>query len=288
LRKGQIIKLIGGLYTVLDEDKIETILKPRGKFRHNNTSPKVGDYVLFNDDVITDVLPRKNDLVRPQIANVDQAILVHSATNPTFSFNLLDRFLTIIENEDITPVIIVTKIDLLTDNGLADLKEKLMYYESFYDVYYIDGKHGFNIQSIEPVFKDKVSVLAGQTGAGKSTLMNALRPELNLKTDDISKALGRGKHTTRHVELMAFNDGLVADTPGFSKLDFRNIPLENVPMNYVDFFELSHQCKFNGCTHINEPGCEVKSRVKSGDILPSRYDNYKKIYEEIKQIKPKY
>lgn len=288
MRNGQIIKLIGGLYTVLDEEKIETILKPRGKFRHNKTSPKVGDYVLFNDDVITDVLPRKNDLVRPQIANVDQAILVHSATNPTFSFNLLDRFLTIIENEDITPVIIVTKIDLLENDALVEIKEKLTYYESFYDVYYIDGKHGLNIQSIESVFKDKVSVLAGQTGAGKSTLMNALRPELNLKTDEISKALGRGKHTTRHVELMAFNDGLVADTPGFSKLDFRNIPLENVPMNYVDFFKLSHQCKFNGCTHINEPGCEVKARVKNGDILPSRYENYKKIYEEIKQIKPKY
>ena len=119
-------------------------------------------------------------------------------------------------------------------------------------------------------------------------LLNALKPELNLKTDAISMALGRGKHTTRHVELIAFNDGWVADTPGFSKLDFRMVQLENVPLNFVDFFEASNKCKFNGCTHLDEPGCEVKKLLKEGKILPSRYENYKKIYEEIKQVKPKY
>lgn len=288
MKNGRIIKLIGGLYTVVDENNNRYVLRPRGKFRHINTSPKVGDYAQFNDDVIMDIQERSNDLVRPQIANVDQAILVNSAKHPNFSFNLLDRFLTIIENEDIQPIIVITKIDLLKDEELQDLKEKMTYYESFYDVYYVDGLHGLHTESIKHIFKDKVSVLSGQTGAGKSTLLNALKPELNLKTDAISMALGRGKHTTRHVELIEFNDGWVADTPGFSKLDFRMVKLENVPLNFVDFFEVSNNCKFNGCTHLNEPGCEVKRLLKEGEILPSRYENYKKIYEEIKQNKPKY
>ena len=288
MKNGRIIKLIGGLYTVVDEDNNQYVLRPRGKFRHINTSPKVGDYALFNEDVIVDILERNNDLVRPQIANVDQAILVNSAKHPNFSFNLLDRFLTIIENEDIQPIIVITKIDLLKDEELADLKDKMTYYETFYDVYYVDGLHALHTESIKHIFKDKVSVLSGQTGAGKSTLLNALKPELNLKTDAISMALGRGKHTTRHVELIPFNDGWVADTPGFSKLDFRNVNLDNVPLNFVDFFEASHNCKFNGCTHINEPGCEVKKKLNEGKILPSRYENYKKIYDEIKQEKPKY
>jgi ribosome biogenesis GTPase len=245
LKKGRIIKLIGGLYTVLDDSENTYTLKPRGKFRHDNESPKVGDYVTFNADVIKTMSKRKNDLIRPQIANVDQAILIHSATRPTFSFNLLDRFLTIIENEDIKPLIVVTKIDLLSNADLTDLKQKLAYYEPFYDIYYVDALHQVDTAILHPIFKHKVSVLAGQTGAGKSTFMNALKPELNLKTDDISKALGRGKHTTRHVELIPFNDGLIADTPGFSKLDFRNVALENVPLNFVDFFQLSSSCKFN-------------------------------------------
>ncbi|MEC9484968.1 MAG: ribosome small subunit-dependent GTPase A [Candidatus Izemoplasma sp.] len=288
MKNGRIIKLIGGKYTVLGEQGDVITLTPRGKMRHINTSPKVGDLVTYNDDFIQEVLPRHNDLVRPAIANVDQALLIHSATRPTFSFNLLDRFLTIIENEDITPIIVVTKIDLLRDHDLINLKEQLAYYEEFYDIYYVDAKHREHIEQLDTIFTDKISVLAGQTGAGKSTLLNAIDPTLNLKTDDISDALGRGKHTTRHVELIPLSGGLIADTPGFSKLDFRNIDLDNVPLNFVDFFALSHQCKFNGCTHINEPKCAVKQALNDGDILPSRYENYKRIYEEVKDIKPKY
>ena len=288
MKNGRIIKLIGGKYTVLGDEGDLVTLTPRGKMRHINTSPKVGDLVTYNDDFIQEVLPRHNDLVRPAIANVDQAILVHSATRPTFSFNLLDRFLTIIENEDITPIIVVTKIDLMNPDDLALLKDKLAYYETYYNVYYVDAKHREHIEQLDTVFHDKISVLAGQTGAGKSTLLNAIDPSLDLKTDDISDALGRGKHTTRHVELIPLSGGLIADTPGFSKLDFRNIDLDNIPLNFVDFFERSHQCKFNGCTHINEPKCAVKEAVKNGEILPSRYENYKRIYEEVKEIKPKY
>jgi len=288
LEKGRITKLIGGLYTVLDKNNKSHKLKARGKFRHIKESPKVGDIVMFDHEFIKEVLNRKNNLVRPPVANVDQAILINSAKEPNFSFNLLDRFLMLIENEDITPVIVITKIDLLTKEELQNLKNKMDYYESFYQVVYLSSKTKENVLELNDLFTDKISVFAGQTGAGKSSLLNAINPDFNLETNEISKALGRGKHTTRHSELLPIHGGLVADTPGFSKLDFYDIALENVPMNFIDFFEISHLCKFRGCTHFNEPKCKVKVEVDNGNILPSRYENYKMIYEEIKNQKPKY
>ena len=288
MREGLIVKLIGGLYTVLDENNDKFELKARGKFRHTNESPKVGDNVMFDDEFIKIVKERRNNLARPAVCNVDQAILINSAKEPKFSFNLLDRFLMLIENEDITPVIIVTKIDLCTNEELNGLMRKMEYYESFYDVMYISSKTNENIEDIKNLFKDKISVFAGQTGAGKSSLLNAIDPELKLATNIISKALGRGKHTTRHSELLPILGGLVADTPGFSKLDFYEINVDNVLVNFVDFFELSNECKYRGCTHINEPKCKVKEEVEKGTILPSRYANYLTIYDEIKNTKRKY
>lgn len=288
MKDGLIIKLIGGLYTVLDEENNSHKLKARGKFRHTKESPKVGDRVLFDHEFIKDLKERKNNLVRPPICNVDQAILINSAKEPNFSFNLLDRFLMTIENEEITPVIVITKIDLLESKELEVLKAKMKYYETFYDVVYLSSKTKENVEALNHIFKDKISVFAGQTGAGKSSLLNAINPLFNLETNAISKALGRGKHTTRHSELLPVYGGLVADTPGFSKLDFFDIDLENVPMNFVDFFELSSECKFRACTHINEPKCKVKEEVEKGNILSSRYENYKSIFDEIKNTKPKY
>jgi ribosome biogenesis GTPase len=288
LEQGRIVKLIGGLYTVLKDNGERIELKARGRFRHQNKSPKVGDIVIFNQEFIHEVLPRQNELKRPPIANVDQAILVNSAKEPNFSFSLLDRFLLLIENEDIRPVLVVTKIDLLSDVEIAELKNQLSYYKKYYDVVYLSGKTKENVDLIKPILKNKVSVLAGQSGAGKSSLLNAIDSSFQLATDEISKALGRGKHTTRHVELHRICNGLVADTPGFSKLDYSTLNVDNVPINFVDFFDLSSECKYRGCTHLEEPGCKVKLEVERGHIPLSRYQSYKQIYMEIKNQKIKY
>jgi len=288
LKKGLITKLTGGLYTVQDDDSKKYQLKARGLFRHTNESPKVGDRVTFDDEFILTIEDRTNNLLRPPVANVEQAILINSAKEPNFSFNLLDRFLLLIEDEGITPVIVITKIDLLTATELKALQDEMSYYESFYKVYYLSAKTMTNLSVLDDLFKGKISVFAGQTGAGKSSLLNALNPHFNLETNEISKALGRGKHTTRHSELLDVFGGLVADTPGFSRLDFYKVDLENVPVNFVDFFHLSKDCKYRACTHINEPHCKVKEELEKGHILLSRYENYKMIYEEIKTQKPKY
>lgn len=285
---GRIIKLIGGLYTVLDESNVSHLVKARGKFRHKNESPKVGDLVEFNKDFILKYSERKNNLARPAVSNIDQAIIINSAKEPGFSFNLLDRFLLLIEHESITPVIVITKIDLLSADELRILREKMKYYEKYYDVYFVSSVTFENTLQLKEIFRDKVSVFAGQTGAGKSSLLNALYPEFKLETNAISKALGRGKHTTRYSELLPLFGGLVADTPGFSKLEFVDILIDEIKDCFVDFFELSHECKYRGCTHINEPNCKVKEELEKGNILASRHHNYKTITEEIKEQKIKY
>lgn len=288
MKKGRVVKLIGGIYTVMDEDKKRYNLKPRGIFRHRNIQLKVGDWVQFTDDVIEEVMDRKNDLYRPMIANVDQVLLVNSARHPDFSFLLLDKFITLIEANHIKPVIIITKTDLMDPKSLAVLKEKMTYYESFYRVIYFSSVTQENLDEIKEVTRDKVNVLAGQTGAGKSTILNTINPELEITTNEISMALGRGKHTTRHVELIVFGDGFIADTPGFSSLEFKDVTSNNIKDYFVDFFALSHMCKFNQCSHVHEPKCEVIKRVKNGQILQERYDDYLHIFQEVKAIKPRY
>ncbi|MBU1020678.1 MAG: ribosome small subunit-dependent GTPase A [Firmicutes bacterium] len=288
MKEGLITKLTGGLYTVVDENKVFHELKARGKFRHTNESPKVGDHVLYDDDFIMEILERKNNLTRPALSNIDQVLLINSCKAPDFSFNLLDRFLLLIEHESITPIILITKTDLMTSTELDKLKEQMKYYEKYYKVMYISTKTNEDTQEIKNLFKDKISVFSGQTGAGKSSLLNLLDITLDLETNEISKALGRGKHTTRHSQLHDLFGGFVADTPGFSKLEFYDIKEEDVPDCFVDFFELSKNCKYRGCTHLNEPKCAVKTALENKEILESRYINYKLILEEIQNQKPKY
>ncbi|MEL3972374.1 ribosome small subunit-dependent GTPase A [Rossellomorea oryzaecorticis] len=293
MAEGKIIKALSGFYYVLS-DGVITQCRGRGVFRKNKVTPLVGDYVEFQADNETEgyilkVFERKNELVRPPIANVDQAILVFSAREPDFSTTLLDRFLVLVESKDIDPLICITKMDLLQKDEIKEIEGYAEHYRSFgYEVVVTSSKTEQGIEELSPYMRDKTSVFAGQSGVGKSTLLNVIKPELDLKTAMISSHLGRGKHTTRHVELIHIGDGLVADTPGFSSLEFTDIEVEDLPQYFPEMVEASEQCKFRGCLHINEPKCAVKNAVDTGDIPSYRYDHYLTFHQEIKDRKPRY
>lgn len=269
--EGKIIKLISNDYTVLSNNK-KYICKSRGKFRKLKISPLVGDQVVFDDinNYILEVKKRKNELVRPPVANIDQAFIITSVKHPNFSTNLLDKLIDIIEFNNIEPIICFTKLDLLNKEEQNDIDVYINYYKKIgYKVF-----TNTQISEIKEQFKNKISVFTGQTGAGKSTLLNNINPNLKIKTDDISYALGRGKHTTRHVELIDLENGFVADTPGFSSLEFIDMKDIDIRDNFVEFELYKEKCKYRDCMHDKEDECEVKNKVRSGDILESRYQNY--------------
>lgn len=268
--RGKIIKLISNDYTVLFNDK-EYVCKSRGKFRNLKISPLVGDEVIFdeNNNYILEVLPRKNALLRPPVANIDQAVIITSVKHPDFSSNLLDKLLTIIEFNNIKPIICFTKLDLLSDIEKKEMDSVIAYYNKIYDVYL-----NTEVDKIKQIFINKVTVFTGQSGAGKSTLLNHLDSNLNIKTNDISYALGRGKHTTRHVELLPIYNGLVADTPGFSAVDFNDMCNSDIRDNFIEFNRYREECKYKDCMHNKEDDCAIKKEVVKGNILKSRYDNY--------------
>lgn len=269
--QGKIIKQISNDYTIKSGDK-EYICKARGKFRKMEISPLVGDEVIFdeNDNYILKILPRKNELTRPSIANIDKAILITSLKQPDFDTNLLDKLLTIITYNNITPVIIFTKSDLLTKEELENFKTYFDYYKKIgYDCYM-----NYELDEIKKIFKNKVSVFTGQSGAGKSTLLNNLDKTLNIKTAEISLALNRGKHTTRHTSLLEIEGGLVADTPGFSALSFGEMTNDLIRDNFIEFNNYREKCKYRDCMHYKEDECEIKNKVAEKEILQSRYDNY--------------
>ncbi|BCE06499.1 MULTISPECIES: ribosome small subunit-dependent GTPase A [Bacillus] len=292
--EGKIIKALSGFYYVLDGDQIIQC-RGRGVFRKNKITPLVGDDVVYQADndkegYILEIKDRFNELVRPPISNVDQAVLVFSAKEPTFSTSLLDRFLVLVEAGGIRPIICITKMDLVDDDAL---KERIhQYAEDYrnigYSVYTTSMKNGSGIEDIVSHFQDKITVFAGQSGVGKSSLLNAISPDLELKTAGISAHLGRGKHTTRHVELIDINGGLVADTPGFSSLEFAGIEAEDLGSAFLEISEKSAECKFRGCLHMKEPNCAVKRAVENGEIAQYRYDHYVEFLTEIKDRKPRY
>lgn len=258
-------------------------------------SPKVGDIVelTLNDNTyfINNIYPRKNDLERPLVSNVDVMVLVFSATQPEFSFNLLDNMLLVVYINKIKPVLVVTKIDLLDTIKLEQLKTKLDYYHQTLnlDIFYTNNFDAKSLPQLTPYFNNTLGVLMGQTGVGKSSLINALFPKLNLKTDEISQALGRGKHTTRVASLYPFHKGFIADTPGFSKVDFSLFYKEELKNYYPDFVKLARTCKYtNQCNHIGEEGCAVIKEVRCGKIITERYDNYLRFFSKIKQQKRRY
>ncbi|MGX7164248.1 ribosome small subunit-dependent GTPase A [Enterococcus massiliensis] len=287
LVRGQIRKALSGFYYVAAEGQVYQT-RARGNFRNRKITPLVGDEVIFESSNLTDgylleILPRKNELVRPPVANVDQGIIVASLVEPNFSFNLLDRFLVTLEYEAIEPIIYLSKIDLLTDKSLV-ATIKACYEKIGYTV--IASENGF--ADLTRLFPERISVFMGQSGAGKSTLLNKILPELDLATAAISDSLGRGKHTTRHVELLSIADGLVADTPGFSSIDFLAIESTELPKEFPEFVAASHLCKFRECMHDKEPQCEVKRQVASGEIAQTRYDNYLQFLAEIENRRPVY
>ena len=267
--QGQIIKISSDLHFVKAGNDSYPC-KCRGIFRKEHITPLVGDYVLFDKDkhLIESILPRKNEFHRPKVANIDQAFIVTSLVNPDFSLNLLDKLLVLMEINNVKPVIVITKQDLMNEVDLNVIYSKLKYYESI--GYVVVSNRDIN--KIEELLKSKTSVFTGQTGAGKSTLLNKLNDDWNLETGEVSLALGRGKHTTRVVEILDFLDGKVVDTPGFSALDFSGVSKDKIKNAFLEFQK--YPCSYRDCTHTNEEECEIKKRVLSGDILESRYEDY--------------
>ena len=293
MAQGLIRKALSGYYYVQHEGELIQC-RGRGVFRNRGESPLVGDLVDFtregtSDGTVTKIHERKNALVRPPIANIDQAILVFSVKEPNFNTILLDRFLVVLESFHVEPIICLTKMDLLTEAEHEELKTYISDYEEIgYKVLTTFKDDASLIEQLEPLLKDQVTVLAGQSGVGKSTLLNTLLPQLNLKTGEISQSLGRGKHTTRHVELIEVCGGLLADTPGFSSFDFDTIEKEELTNCFPEFVRLSNDCKFRGCVHTNEPKCAVKAALEEGTVKDYRYKHYEQFLQEIIDRKPRY
>lgn len=273
--KGKIVKNISNLYTVTSNSK-EYNCHPRGKFRDLKLTPLVGDIVTFDEinNYILEILPRRNELSRPKISNVDIALIVTSLKTPDLSLNLLDKEISSIILSKIEPVICFTKIDLINQ----DEKKKLDELQKYYTKIGIKNFTSENIPDLIQYLKDKYVVLTGQTGAGKSSLINKIAPEKNLKISPISKALGRGVHTTRHTEIHEVKGIYIADTPGFSSLDLTNFTNEEIRSSFWEFNNC--HCEYKDCMHLKELNCEVKKLVSESVILQSRYNNYCKFIEE--------
>lgn len=270
--EGIIIKNQSNDYTVRTTKGIY-VCKPRGKFRNDKITPLVGDTVIIDDinKYLLEIKPRKNSLIRPPIANVDIALIAVSVKEPNFDSSLLDKLLTIISFNNITPIICLTKLDLLNKEETKNIKEITKYYQS---IGYVVVENT-NTKEIKKLIQNKKVVIAGQSGAGKSTLLNKLDKNLSLETNEISKALGRGKHTTRCTTLYEVDNALIADTPGFSSVDFRGMTKLDIRDNMKEMYDNLEHCKYRDCMHIKEDNCYIKKLLEEGKILPSRYNNYK-------------
>jgi ribosome biogenesis GTPase len=280
---GTIIKSIGGLYTVKSFDTIIEC-KARGIFRKSNISPVVGDVVEVSNGVIDKILPRKNFIVRPPLANLDIMVFVVSMSKPSPNLTLLDKFIAVCEYKNIQPIIALTKVDL------ADYQKMYTTYKSIgIDVYVIDYAKNPKHLDFKNALANKVCAFTGNSGAGKSTLLNSLDSSLNIPTGEISEKLGRGKHTTRHAELYQLDNGaLIADTPGFSTFETNKydiIKKEQLAQCFREFSPYVNDCKFSDCSHTKEKGCAVISAVDNGNIPKSRHVSYCEMFENAKKLK---
>lgn len=289
MTEGLIIKGIGGFYYVETADGVFEC-KARGNFRKQKISPLVGDRVEISindraENTIDKILDRKNFLIRPPLANIDQLFIISSSVNPSVNTGVLDRIIAIAEYKEIEPVIVFTKTDL--DDSYMDFER--IYNSAGFKTILCDNIIGSGADEVRALLDNKVSAFTGNTGVGKSSLLNSIDHNLSLQTGETSKKLGRGKHTTRHCELFKIGNGYVADTPGFSAVDFERcekILKEDLPYCFREFVPYINDCKFAvNCSHINDKGCAVKACVDSGNISKSRHDSYVQMYNEVKDIK---
>lgn len=286
--QGKIIKGIAGFYYVHIKKIGIVECKARGVFRNQNIKPIVGDNVEIEilDDMnlkgnIISVLPRANELNRPLVANIDQTLVVFSVALPEPNFYLLDRLLLVIEKAGILSKICFNKIDILEKEKVKKIVD--IYHKIGYEIFITSTKQYEGIEELKKILYDKTTVLAGPSGVGKSSLLNVLQSVVKLETGEISNKLKRGKHTTRHAELINFqNRGYIVDTPGFSNIILNDIQKEDLQYYFIEFAKYIGGCKFQGCAHISEPNCAVKSAVERNEINKCRYESYNMIYEELK------
>lgn len=289
--QGKIIKGIAGFYYVYVISLGMYECKAKGIFRNQKIKPLVGDNVFIDiiDEKeklgnIINILERNNELIRPAVANVDQALIIFAAADPAPNLNLLDRFLILMLKQHVNTIICFNKRDIVSENEIRLLEET--YIKCGYQVIFTSTFTEEGITTLQELLKNKTTVLAGPSGVGKSSITNLLQPEANMETGDISVKIRRGKHTTRHSELFYAGDNtFIMDTPGFSSLYINDMDKDELKDFFVEFQEYEKDCRFNGCLHINEPNCAVKHALQEGKISKIRYNNYKELYEELKNQK---
>lgn len=289
--RGKIIKGIAGFYYVYVEGRGTYECKAKGIFRKDHKKPLVGDDVeadVLDEEAmlgnIREILPRKSALIRPAVANVDQALIIFAIVKPNPNFNLLDRFLIRMERQNLPTIICFNKQDIATEKEKEALRRA--YETCGYQVLFISALEQEGLEQVKELLTGKTTTVAGPSGVGKSSLINQLAPKAQMETGDISRKIERGKHTTRHSEIIALGENTyIVDTPGFTSLDISEITKEELGTYYPEFVQYEPYCKFSGCAHISEPSCGVKDAVAEGKISQVRYDNYKVLYQELKEIK---
>lgn len=285
---GKIIKGVAGSYYVHIVGKGVYECKAKGIFRYQNRKPLVGDnvkVVILDEEAKTgnveEILPRTNELIRPAVANIDQALVVFAIKSPSPNLNLLDRFLVMMDSADVDTIICFNKVDLGNDKDMSDMKK--VYESAGYRVVFASTVNGKGMEDVMELLKGKTTAFAGPSGVGKSSMLNWVMPEACSETGSISEKIQRGKHTTRHTEIFNVSgDTYVMDTPGFSSMYTCECEKEELRFFYPEYRQFEGKCRFNGCVHVNEPGCQVKKAVDEGIIAKSRYSNYLLLFEEIK------
>lgn len=289
--QGKIIKGIAVFYYVNVVESGVYECKAKGVFRKEKIKPLVGDNVrieILDEENktgnIVEIFPRKNELIRPAVANIDQALVVFAVTKPTPHFNLLDRFLVMMERKEIPVVLCFNKKDIATSPEIAELEA--IYEKCGYPIVFTSALEQENIEEIRRLLLKKTTAIAGPSGVGKSSLINLLQNQVQMETGTISRKIERGKHTTRHSELIAVDaDSYIMDTPGFSSLYVNDFEKEELKYYFREFASYEGQCRFQGCDHVHEPGCAVKEALEEGKIHPVRYKNYLEMYTELKEKK---